>query len=435
LQKIRGKVIFFFCEIKDVISLIRQAHLGFFLIILAGLLLRLIFISACSIDTSWWFVYYKTLASGHILDFYQVARARTLAPIWMLCLLTLALLSPTLPYPFFIVYVKIPIFIFEVLTTLVLYSYIFQKTSSVKYALFSAGLFFLNPFVIKISAFQTMFDVVGCFFLLCAVYLLDGKRYGWAGIVTGLAFMTKQYLYLTLPLLVAVMTKQVHWKNLLKYVAGTFFTVVIISVPFYLTTPERYLSIVLCRWGLANPSLIRGNWAKESYFIFSGMWYVVRYVAIKLGMRIGVGDYYDYLNIVIALYCLTFLAYLIQYRFKILSDYTKVALTASALFILTGLWIHPQFLVFPIVFSCASITSRRTLLYSILPVILVPYYLPKFFPQLDLLEKIPGIITAGLISAWTVGLVTQTFLIILKKVELTVWIRNMFKEKVDRFFK
>jgi len=422
LQKPYEKINLSIDEIKNVISLIHQAHLGFILIILAGLLLRLMFISASSNDTSMWFVYYEILASGHILDFYQImgySGRYVYPPIWMLWLLTLSFLSPTLPYPSFVVYVKIPIFTFEILTTFVLYSYVFQKTSNFKYALFSSGIFFLNPFISKISAYQTMFDVIGCFFLLCAVYLLGSKKYGWAGIATGLALMTKQYLYLVLPLLVAVMIKQVHWKNLLKYVAGTFFTAAIISVPFYLTTPERYLIIIFCQWDVGLAFITR-TWTKESWFPLSGVWYLVKYVAKLSGARIGVNGYYSYLNIVIALYCLTSFAYLIQYRFKILLDYAKVALTASALFILAGLSIHPQYLIFPIVFSCAVITSRRTLLYSILPVILIPYYLPKFFPQLYLLEEIPGIITAGLISAWTIGVVTETFLIFLKKAELTV---------------
>jgi hypothetical protein len=373
------------------------------------------FILTYSDDTSIWFAYYETLASGHILDFYQVMGYRwryVYPPIWMLCLLILVFLNPTLPFSSFVVYVKIPIFIFEVLTTLVLYSYVFKKTSNAKYAFFSAGLFFLNPFVIKISAYQTMFDVIGCFFLLCAVYLLEGKKYGLAGIATALALMTKQYLYLAFPLLIAVMIKQVRWKNLLKYIAGTFFTVVIISVPFYLTTPERYLNIVLCKWSsddLSNFSYIRGSWAKRRSSL-SGVWYVVRYVAIKLRMRIGIDDYYNYLGVVIALYCLTFLAYLIQYRFKILLDYAKTVLTASALFILAGLPINPQYLIFPIVFSCAVITTRRMLFCGLLPAILILYYLPEFLRSYYLLEDIPRSITASFISAWTIGALAQNFL-------------------------
>jgi hypothetical protein len=401
-----------FHKIKTPFS-VHRIHLGLFLLILVGLIIRLKFITSVSFEVPNWFACYKTLVSGHILDFYQIMGYKgtgyVYPPVWMLFLTVLASLNPVLTLSDFTFYVKIPIIAPEVLTTLVLYRYIFQKTSSVKYALLSGGLFFLNPFVIKISAYQAMFDVIGCFFLLCAVYLLDEKRYVEAGIVTGLALMTKQYLYIAFPLVVAAMIKQVHWKNLLKYVAGTFFTVAIISAPFCLTTPEQYLDIVLCRWNPASPASIRADWTRR-WFPLSGVWYIVRFVATKLGTRVGVGDYYDYLNKVIALYCLTLFMYLIQYRLKILPDYPKVALTASALFILAGLAIHPQYLIFPIVFSCAVIVSRRTVLWGLLPATLVPYYLPDLFPSHYLLEDIPGIVTASFIGVWSIGVLAQNFL-------------------------
>jgi hypothetical protein len=100
-----------FHKIKTLFS-VHRIHLGLFLLILVGLIIRLKFITSVSFDVPIWFACYKTLVSGHTLDFYQIMGFKGTAgyvypPVWMLFLTVLASLNPALTLSDFTFYVKI----------------------------------------------------------------------------------------------------------------------------------------------------------------------------------------------------------------------------------------------------------------------------------------------------------------------------------------
>lgn len=97
--------------------------------------------------------------------------------------------------------VKIPFLISDVLLAVLLYKIVNSLTSNRSFAEKAALLWFLNPFVIWISAGWGMWDTLPAFFTLAAFYLLLKKKFEFSAVCLSLGVALKMYpLFFLVPI-------------------------------------------------------------------------------------------------------------------------------------------------------------------------------------------------------------------------------------------
>jgi hypothetical protein len=140
--------------------------------------------------------------------------------------------------------VKVPFLISDVLVTLLLYKIVKELTKSKRAAETAALLWFLNPFVIWISAVWGMWDTLPVLFSLAALYLVSKKRFAFSAVCLSLGVALKLYpaLFL-LPLAFYLYRSSAvseRWKNFAKFY-GVFAGASLILFLPYLGTIEKFL--------------------------------------------------------------------------------------------------------------------------------------------------------------------------------------------------
>ena len=124
-----------------------------------------------------------------------------------------------IPPPLFLVCIKLPIIIADILVALLLYK-ISTKVFNLPWEESRKMLLFwlLNPYVIFISSCWGMFDAIPALLTLASFYFLIIKRYNLSAFFLALAFACKLYPALILPLWLLALSRQ-NKKLLLKYLA------------------------------------------------------------------------------------------------------------------------------------------------------------------------------------------------------------------------
>ncbi|HSN75333.1 MAG TPA: glycosyltransferase 87 family protein [Anaerolineae bacterium] len=72
------------------------------------------------------------------------------------------------------------------------------------FPLLAAGLWALNPAIIYVSAYWAQVDSIHTLWMLAALLAALGRRWGWSGLLMGLALLTKLHAIVLLPLLLAL---------------------------------------------------------------------------------------------------------------------------------------------------------------------------------------------------------------------------------------
>jgi hypothetical protein len=116
--------------------------------------------------------------------------------------------QPYLPSPQYLFVEKVPIVVFDLLTSFFLYRIILEWTASRELATRAFVLWWLNPLVIAESAIHGAYDTLPAFFLLGSLYLLQRERYLMSGLALGLGTFLKEFpLFITPFILVYVVTR------------------------------------------------------------------------------------------------------------------------------------------------------------------------------------------------------------------------------------
>ncbi len=145
-------------------------------------------------------------------------------PFFMTILLGLgklyAVLVPTLEKtPLQMALVKLPSVLADMATGVVIYLAAAQierrQGKATRRPLLAAGLWLLNPAVIYVSSIWGQFDAIHTLWMTAALLAAVNKRWGWSGILLGLALLTKAQALTVIPLL-ALMAWWSGWRALAR---------------------------------------------------------------------------------------------------------------------------------------------------------------------------------------------------------------------------
>ena len=141
--------------------------------------------------------------------------------------------------------VKTPFLISDILVTILLYKIIKQLTNNKALAETAALLWFLNPFVIWISAGWGMWDTLPALFSLAAFYFILKKRIMLSGAFIALGFACKLYPALFVIPIIAYLLKTSEYpqkrKDCLTFL-GAFFAVSILLFLPYLGSIQSFFT-------------------------------------------------------------------------------------------------------------------------------------------------------------------------------------------------
>ena len=149
--------------------------------------------------------------------------------------------------------VKIPFLISDVAIAFLLYKIVGELTKNKGLAEKAAFLWFLNPFVIWISAGWGMFDTLPALFSLAAFFFLLKKRYALSAVCLSIGVALKLYPALFLVPIAIYLFKSSpvgdKWKNCLKFFSAFTAATVLLFLPYYGTIENFFTS-----YFVANPA-------------------------------------------------------------------------------------------------------------------------------------------------------------------------------------
>ena len=348
-------------------------------------------------DVRCWFDAVKILSSSNFFEFYGLAYPKPAEyeypPIWML-LLRLVTIGYRLGWydselsPAFRFLVKLPIVVCDILVGLVIFLQVRKWTSDERRALLSSMIWLFNPFVIYVSSIQGMFDSICVLFLLLAVHALERDRFLWGGVWFGLALLTKQYAYLTIIPLLAVLIRRRIYRGTIIFFTTSALLFTSFSLPFLIVTPSEYFASITIASRLETSLSTR--YQHFTGFFFTGIWYL-----IDKTFHIPSESFYFYKPaIIISMLVFIVLCYLYGKRSTALSD---ALLGSTMVFTLVGLMINSQYLVFPMAFSTLDIGIHGRGYAWFIPEIILSTY----FPLREIDFKPIGLKTYGLLVSVT----------------------------------
>ncbi len=145
------------------------------------------------------------------------------------------------------------------------------------FPLLAAGLWALNPAIIYVSAFWAQVDSIHTLWMLAALLAALARRWGWSGVLMGLALLTKLHAIVLLPLLFVLALRH-SWRALAWGALGLGATLALGLLPLA-------LSGVLDRVLLVYSGAV-GAYPKLSVNAFNG-WFIIQTVSMQwLGREI-----------------------------------------------------------------------------------------------------------------------------------------------------
>ena len=137
--------------------------------------------------------------------------------------------------------IKIPFILGNLLCAYLVFKLISQN-STLENAKKAETLILFNPFLIFISAIWGMFDIWIVNFILLGVLCLSHNKWSWSGICFGLACLVKPIPIILAPLFLAyIWTQTKSITKMMTFLIFTVGTLILISLPFWLRSPEGYL--------------------------------------------------------------------------------------------------------------------------------------------------------------------------------------------------
>lgn len=151
----------------------------------------------------------------------------------------------------FVTLTKLPLVLFDLLTTLLICRLVRQRLERPELGVFTAGLFFLNPYIILISSVWGQFDVIATYLLLLGLLLFLDHHPWISGIVLGVSVATKYFPIVVFVIVAVTLYRRENRSEILRALISLGSTLVAISLPFLLLSGPAFIS------GVTGPS--RGN--------------------------------------------------------------------------------------------------------------------------------------------------------------------------------
>lgn len=134
----------------------------------------------------------------------------------------------------FALMIKLPLITFDLLLSIVLYTFVKRQTNNLKTALYAGSILYLNPYSIFISAVWGMFDVIPAFFSLIAFILITKEDFNKAGICLGLSITYKYYASLLVIPSLLYIQKRGGFKKCLNFLLSIASIICLLSLPLLL---------------------------------------------------------------------------------------------------------------------------------------------------------------------------------------------------------
>jgi hypothetical protein len=143
---------------------------------------------------------------------------------------------------------KIPLFLSDLGTSLVIFHYIKEITGDDKKAFTGASFWFLNPYVIVISSLWGQIDTLGVFFLILATYYLHKKQFFRSGLYSGVSISYKIIMGIFIfSMIFSIIFSHFKpmWRSLLAFITSLTLIFLMLSAPFLILSSNAYVSSVL----------------------------------------------------------------------------------------------------------------------------------------------------------------------------------------------
>jgi len=143
--------------------------------------------------------------------------------------------------------VKIPFLLSDIAIAVILFKTVRELTNKNGLAETAAILWFLNPFVIWISAGWGMWDTIAAMFSIATLYLIIKKKFAYAGVSLSLGIATKLYPALfIIPLLIYLLKLNSNrWRNSVRFFAPFIVTSVLLFLPYIGTITNFFTNFFL----------------------------------------------------------------------------------------------------------------------------------------------------------------------------------------------
>ena len=231
-------------------------------IIISGIIIRLALVPlAFSFDTSFWVITGAGFESNRTLyesgNFYYLPPfgyiLAALSAIWsqlpfgagtlaldLVSALRFSSISYTMvsSMAFNLLY-SIPLTIFDLITSWIVYSIVLEKTKSNRKANVAFILVFLSPLIIWSSSVAYMFDSLSAMFMMITIYALMKDQYSLAGASLAFATLTKIFpILIAFAILMYIISKSETVKSTLRntavFLSGFIISVIFIMLPVFL---------------------------------------------------------------------------------------------------------------------------------------------------------------------------------------------------------
>jgi Gpi18-like mannosyltransferase len=290
------------------------------------------------------------VATGHLIDFYNLVPQYRYPPIWGYLLglayrLDMFVDTSGRISPFdatFLLFAKLPIIIADLVAGLIIYKLIKSPANNRKQALLISGLYLFNPWLVFVTGKWGHFDGICAFFLITAVYLLVQKRGKTSAIATGLAMSTKQFAYPFGLVLSLLLWRKQGWRQGAIFFVISYGVLTLFSTPFLIFDREAYLDALI--YTLPEDASLRtraGIWA-----VLDALERFIPEIAVS-----GPLPFYIFYGILLTIITL-FTLFKLDLTPPIIND---VALTLSLMFLTFSPQIHTNYFVLCIPFICTGI--------------------------------------------------------------------------------
>lgn len=274
------------------------------ILFLFGFLIRLVFatLPGFKIDVDAWFAWAVRLQEVGFANFYSDIIFTIFAPGYLYILSLLGFIKNlfNIDKETFYLVVKLPNIISEIILAILAYK--ITKDYSLKIARIVTIVIILNPGFIFNSSIWGQTDSTLALFLLITVYLLKKDKLIMSSIFLGLSFLIKPQAIAILPVFALFALNDFSSKIWLKLIVPGFFTIFILSIPFFPNNP--FLELIQFFQNSVNEyqgtSLfaynywgIFGFWLNDTqkigfltlqqwgFVLFSGYWLIILYFFLK----------------------------------------------------------------------------------------------------------------------------------------------------------
>jgi hypothetical protein len=219
----------------------------------------------------------RVIECGHLFDFYRKERIFSYPPGMLPICWIAYYLSPSASV--FYIYFKAIVVSFDIVLAMLLYQLTYKAVKCFPTALLSAGYVLVDPTIWFTSAVLGQLDVVYVVFLVASLWFLINGKLGWSASMLGLAALVKQPAAAFILAVPAYIAHRNGGRVALYYFVRAFGVFLLVSLPFFLTSPNDYVSMYI----YLNPTFSPTIKSPVAYGLWAAVSIIQQTTSINLG--------------------------------------------------------------------------------------------------------------------------------------------------------